>query len=159
MSEETDNETTDAVEAKELPWTDSAIRWTAEENKYDTTDDDDQEGGLIDPFADPDPSQIFDFSFPVPLPLSSSSSSSEKKCIDISLRGYKYESDQTWNSTGLTLWKAAEHLCQYLIHQPLESLQGKRILEVSQLLGLTRNWRKAVVVSQSSLHISFCIHL
>ena len=95
-----------AEELKETKWTDSAIRWSEDENKATEDDDDDEEStGLVDPFADPDPSQTFDFEFVV----------NDSTTIQISLDGYKYESDQTWNSTGLTLWRAARHLCDYLV--------------------------------------------
>ena len=68
--------------------------------------------------------------------------------IHISLRGYKKDADQVWQSTGVTLWRASEYLCQYLLRMQIKSdeermvsasasavtssfLKGKRILEVS----------------------------
>jgi hypothetical protein len=135
----------------ETRWTDAQIRWPDEEiDNSNNNDDDDSEnyGAPIDPFQDPDPFDTFSFRFPHPSHSSSSSSTTSSitaageevddnnknnnsnAFIDIALRGYKAESDQIWQSTGLTLWRAAEHLCDYLVNH-VELLQNKRILEVS----------------------------
>ena len=117
---------------KETKWTDSAIRWSEDENKATEEDDDEESTGLVDPFADPDPSQRFDFEFDV--------NDSAGGKIRLSLDGYKYESDETWQSTGLTLWRAARHLCDYLVQHLKDEQEGKtedslfrdkQILEVS----------------------------
>jgi len=55
--------------------------------------------------------------------------------ISIQLSGYKYDSDETFNSTGLTLWRAAEHLCQYTIRRR-EELRNRRLCELGCGLGL-----------------------
>ena len=107
---------------------DAWIRWPKDKeqnNKKETKefgagDSSDDEDGVIDPFADPDPSEVFSFTFENP---------ENKETLKIDLQGYKYESDQTWNSTGLTLWRSARYLCDYLV-QHTELLQNKRSLEV-----------------------------
>ena len=51
------------------------------------------------------------------------------KFIDINIRGYKTDADQIWESTGLTLWRASDYLCEYQMKNN-EIFQGKRVLEV-----------------------------
>lgn len=152
--------------AAETPWTDAQIRWSDEEegasktknNQWtekggnDSDDDDEHNDAFFDPFADPDPTQIFHFSFAIPnvsLPaaslLSDSNSKSTQKgndsavatstainatdIVELKIQGYKTHSDEVWQSTGLTLWKASKYLCDYMVENA-DQLQGKRILEV-----------------------------
>jgi hypothetical protein len=125
----------------ETRWTDAQIRWPDEEIDNSNNDDDESENGApIDPFQDPDPFDTFAFRFPHPSSTTSITTAGEEAddsnnnnnaFIDIALRGYKAESDQIWQSTGLTLWRAAQHLCEYLVNH-VELLQNKRILEVSE---------------------------
>jgi hypothetical protein len=89
----------------------------------DDDNDNDDEGPLQDPFKDADPLQTFNFQFVVPrrkvddernenATCSSPSSSlpSTTTLVDIEIYGYKDDSDQVWESTGLTVWRAAKHL-------------------------------------------------
>lgn len=73
-----------------------------------------------DLFADPDPYDTFKHQFGP---------------HKIELRGYKEENGQTIPSTGLTLWRAAPLLCEFL-HDNAELVQGKRVLELGAGLGL-----------------------
>jgi hypothetical protein len=151
----------------ETPWTDAQIRWSDEEGApktkkneltekggNDSEDDDEHNNDVfLDPFADPDPTQIFHFSFAIPneplptsLLLSESNSNSSAKdndsavatstatnaadIVELKIQGYKTHSDEVWQSTGLTLWKASKYLCDYMVEH-VDQLQGKRILEVS----------------------------
>jgi len=119
----------------ETKWVDAWIRWPEDENKGisgQETDggDNDSDDEPFDPFAQ-DPKQIFSFSFALPDSIVTDKNST----IDIELHGYSDDSDQAWSSTGLTLWRAAEHLCNYLVAH-YELLQDKRILELGVGLGL-----------------------
>ena len=101
-----------------VEWNDAQIRWT--NNVRAPKDDDDDDEAPPDVFA-PDPHQTFTL------------------FQDIQLQGYTYESDQTWNSTGLTLWRASEYLGQYLIQQHGTNehfVRNKRVLELGAGLGL-----------------------
>lgn len=106
----------------ETPWTDDVVRWPDDPpKKVQGDDEEEEETGFIDPFKDPDPFQIFSFSFQNPF--------SKDSTVDITIRGYKSEADEIWQSTGLTLWRASEFLCEHqLAHAHI--FQGKRVLEV-----------------------------
>jgi predicted nicotinamide N-methyase len=116
-----------AEQEKETKWRDDQIRFSDCE---DDDDDDDRslndEEALIDPFADPDPFQVFSFHF---------LHTKNGETIDIDLRGYKPDSDQVWKSTGVTLWRASEHLCNYMVEHS-ELFPNKRVLELGAGLGL-----------------------
>lgn len=102
---------------EETPWVDAWIRWKDDEGKKNEPVE--ESAGLTDPFADPDPTSTFEFQF---------------DGISVSLQGYKYESAAVWQSTGLTLWKASEHLCRYLVECP--PTPATRVLELGAGLGL-----------------------
>lgn len=152
--------TTAAAASEETRWVDASIRWDdhkeiATENDEDGDDDE----GPCDLFKD-DPTQTFSFQFRRhPNPDSEANDNVQTKSavtsdgaasgnlieafdkddtddyISIFLNGYKYDSDETFNSTGLTLWRAAEHLCHYLIRNP-ETIENRRVLELGCGLGL-----------------------
>lgn len=113
----------------ETPWTDDAIRWPDDPPKKVQSDDDDdeEETGFMDPFKDPDPFQIFSFHFQNPF--------EKDGTLDITVRGYKSEADEIWQSTGLTLWRASEFLCEFQLENA-QMFQGKRVLELGAGLGL-----------------------
>ena len=54
--------------------------------------------------------------------------------IVIELKGFESESEQIWNSTGLTLWRSSHYLCDYLVENA-PMLQDKRIIELGSGLG------------------------
>jgi len=107
----------------ETKWTDDSIRWSedeqlAAEKVKAAASEEDESHGLFDIFKDGDPHENFSFRFE----LSSCDdddygpeTATCKEVIDIELNGYKYSSDEIWQSTGLTLWRASEHLCRYLV--------------------------------------------
>ena len=133
-------------------------------NNADSDDDVDGPMNCFDPFKE-DPSQTFSFRFRLPsanddgitieeVPSAACDNSDgaasaslckaqdttsedlgDDNCISIELNGYKYDSDETFNSTGLTLWRAAEHLCHYMVRHS-DVLQNKRVLELGCGLGL-----------------------
>jgi predicted nicotinamide N-methyase len=104
---------------------------------------DDESPDMGDLFADPDPLDTFHFEWTVPVPLpackvvpveqqqqqqqqedpkdltspsnSDNSNSTKTKTVRITLSGHKAELGQTLHSTGLTLWRASELLCNYMI--------------------------------------------
>ena len=113
----------------EIRWTDDAIRWPDDPPKTSESDDEEEETGFMDPFKDPDPFQMFEFKFERPK-IESGGVEDEDSYIDLQIRGYKEEADEIWNSTGLTLWRASDYLCEYQVQHPT-LFQGKRVLEVS----------------------------
>lgn len=115
-------------EIVETPWTDDVIRWPDDPPKKvpcDDDDDEEEETGFMDPFKDPDPFQVFSFNFQNPLV--------KDDTVDITIRGYKSEADEIWQSTGLTLWRASEFLCEFQLANP-QMFQGKRVLEVRRTM-------------------------
>ncbi|KAL9180119.1 hypothetical protein ACHAXT_008089 [Thalassiosira profunda] len=139
--------------AGEVQWTDDSIRWEGG-LRVKTTDggeagnDDDasseEEDYLVDPFKDPDPFEIFPFRFRIPDDETASDGDGGKH-IDIRIRGYKKDSDEVWQSTGLTLWRASDYLCQYQMDN-LGLFRDKRTLELGAGLGLNGilAWRSTV---------------
>lgn len=106
---------------EETRWTDARIRWPGDSERRDRNvggdddSDDDDEGALQDPFKDDDPTQTFTYHFPIQTKNEDSNASSaptrsQQAIVDIEIRGYKDDSDEIWESTGLTVWRAAEHL-------------------------------------------------
>ena len=133
---------------KEVQWTDDVIRWqgglggnTRNEQELNDNDDDSDDGCLVDPFADPDPTELNTFSFVLP-PHSTNMKTSDKglndegTIIDVIIKGYKTGSDAVWKSTGLTLWKASHYLCEYQIENGRVLFENKRVLELGAGLGL-----------------------
>mmetsp|Transcript_15960 Transcript_15960/g.33379 ORF Transcript_15960/g.33379 Transcript_15960/m.33379 type:complete len:303 (+) Transcript_15960:68-976(+) len=130
----------------ETPWVDAWIRW--ERNSKDLyPDEGNEEANEPDEdYADiPPPTESFTFTYPNPNNSSSSEGNDDKEAnesnITLNLKGFHSDSEQTWTSTGLTLWKSSHHLCQYLVDKadtllcppgPNDSL---RILEVGSGLG------------------------
>ncbi|GAX25885.1 hypothetical protein FisN_6Hh077 [Fistulifera solaris] len=94
-----------------IAWNDAQIRWTDDVRPVEDDHDDVPPDVLA-----PNPHQTFSFQG------------------SIQLQGYTSESDQTWNSTGLTIWKASEYLSHYLLSQP--PLVNQRVLELGAGLGL-----------------------
>lgn len=75
---------------------------------------------------DPDPFEVFPFRFERP---------DDDAPIDITIRGYKTDADEVWQSTGLTLWRASDYLCRYQMEH-LQLFRNKRTLELGAGLGL-----------------------
>ena len=113
----------------ETPWIDAWIRWERNENTVDQEEEDNN-----DPVAATDT-----FSFPYVM--------DPKPDITIELRGFPSDSEQTWNSTGLTLWRSSQHLCDHLVKEWKKCDEGEssttgnlftdntRFLEVGSGLG------------------------
>jgi hypothetical protein len=98
----------------ETQWIVTWIRW--EQDSKDVYNNDDEE-------EDDEPAVPTDtFSFRNLCPEHDKDS---KDIIDIELRGFQSESEQMWNSTGLTLWHSLEQLCDYLVEN-VHMLQPKK---------------------------------
>ena len=110
-------------EEEETQWTDDRIRWEEDfrNKKEGDEDEEEEECAFIDPFKDADPFHTFSFQFDV--------ANDTEKSISIELRGYKTGADEVWKSTGLTIWRASEHLCRYMAANA-ELFEGKSVLEV-----------------------------
>lgn len=50
--------------------------------------------------------------------INNTTSSQAKRHIRFEVQGVKRVLGQTLSSTGLTIWRAAEHLCDYMFHHP-----------------------------------------
>jgi hypothetical protein len=98
-----------------------------EEEEQNGPDDDGDESSRDDSFV-PNPSTSFCHSFQHP---------SSRISIDIELQGYEETSDTIYVSTGLTLWKSSQLLCDYMLAEGYNYLRQSRcILELGAGLGL-----------------------
>lgn len=114
--------------------------------------DDDDIPECYDMFADPDPMDTFSFCYQINDNNDDATSDTntieqveqeadnenvmetrQQKTIRIILIGYKQELGQTLHSTGLTLWRASELLCQFMLKERMKYIENKKILEVSIL--------------------------
>ena len=84
-----------------------------------TKEGDDVDAGFCSLFQDPDPYDTFQFEW-----------TCDGNPIQLQLRGLKQELGQTLNSTGLTLWRASNILCDFLLHHKKDVVERKSILEV-----------------------------
>lgn len=103
---------------KETTWTDDQIRW---EGGWD----DAPEAPTVDVFH-VDHSHQFRFSYHL----------APERAIEIVLDGYTDASDEIWKSTGLTVWKAAEYLADYIVKHPSLLAPTSKVLELGAGLGL-----------------------
>jgi hypothetical protein len=57
------------------------------------------------------------------------------RCIRFELKGVKRSLGQTLSSTGLTIWRAAEHLCDFIFRNP-ERFHNRSVVELGCGLGM-----------------------
>ncbi|CAB9507424.1 family with sequence similarity 86 [Seminavis robusta] len=94
----------------ETPWIDAWIRWERDSKEVVAEDEDeDEEQGEPLP-----PTEQFSFSYQLP---------GNNDDIVLELKGFPSESEQIWNSTGLTLWPCSHYLCEYLLEHHATLLQ------------------------------------
>ena len=86
-------------------------------------------------YRDPDPFELLSFQFERPPCCDDTTEEKDNKVIDIQIRGYKKNADEVWQSTGLTLWRASDYLCQYQMEN-MQLFQNGKILELGAGLGL-----------------------
>jgi hypothetical protein len=130
-----------------------------EERQLLQDDNDDDFPDCFNIFADPDPMQTFVFQWEIPhdnlrgeehqidvflARINDQTNVENKKeggdvvfessgkTIKIELKGYKAELGQTLHSTGLTLWRASELLCNFILRKREQFVLNKKILEVSK---------------------------
>ncbi len=159
---------------EEVVWRDDSIRWegglrVGGGDKKKTDDDGSESDGsqeyLIDPFADPDPFEVFSFDFHLPPATASNdgdgskrmqdtvSETNSKKTISIQIRGYKTDAEEIWQSTGLTLWRASDYLCEYQVEQYKQLFSSnKRVLELGAGLGLNGILAWKLMMQQEANH-------
>ncbi|KAL3787369.1 hypothetical protein ACHAWO_000579 [Cyclotella atomus] len=87
----------------EIPWVDAWIRWERNSKNYDSHDTDDYVVSQ-DEEPLPPPTECHNFAYKI-----------LNDDITLKIEGFHSDSEQTWNSTGLTLWKSSHYLCQYLV--------------------------------------------
>jgi len=159
---------TDTDEPKDVKWTDARIRWpeddVVDKNQPNSScSDNDEDENPFDPFADSDPNEIFHFRFVTSRNGSITSTNhieeettnSDDESIHLEIHGYKTDSDQVWESTGLTLWKASKYLCDYMVKHA-DKLRGQRILEVSEATDCRHNYSKILFKHKLKVDSIFC---
>ena len=107
----------------ETTWVDAWVRW--ERNSMAVYNDEGEDQDEDDQPLPP-PTECHRFAYPA--------SKDGEDDIVIELKGFESESEQIWNSTGLTLWRSSQYLCDYLVENA-PMLQDKRILELGSGLG------------------------
>jgi len=174
----------EALEETIVPWTDAKIRWSDDDDDSDDSDDSagdsDEDDSNGNGFFFEDPRETFSYRFPLEqLPRSSddagnavgdgnnketgaSAEPATPPYVDVELEGYKMESPQVWNSTGLTVWRASKVLCEHLLtmtqQQQKQRKQSQplptRILELGSGLGLVgiMVYRMMTVMAVTSDH-------
>jgi len=112
---------------------------------------------MIDPFADPDPYDTFSFTFSKnkneneqSSPTTTTPPPPQSKSIHIEIRGCKTDSEQVWKSTGLTIWPAAQFLCEYLMNHEYLLQNREQIIELGAGLGLCGIFAHCLTASLSS---------
>lgn len=109
---------TESQVEKETPWIDAWVRWERDSKEVlDNHDDDDND-------APASPTDTFSFRYP----------HNNDSFIHMELQGFPPDSEQIWNSTGLTLWRSSHYLCEYLLEHP-ELLKDSQITELGSGLG------------------------
>ncbi len=101
----------------ERTWIDAWIRWDRNSKDIIVDDDDDEEERVP-------PTKEFSFDYKL-----------QDWKLTLALKGFPSESEQIWNSTGLTLWPSSHYLCEYLLehHQQLLPLAIDNTIRVVEL--------------------------
>ena len=102
-----------ASQSVEVPWVDAWIRWERNSKQEDNSTDNPESSDSddVDNASLPPPTESYTFTYTTP---------DSNIRITLKLDGYHYDSEQTWNSTGLTLWRSSYYLCQYLVDHSVE---------------------------------------
>eukprot|EP00536_Pseudo-nitzschia_multiseries_P007539 jgi/Psemu1/195820/e_gw1.178.40.1 len=109
---------------------DGTIQSEKIENKDTGSDEDDDSDAQGHPgfdfFADSNPEDTFPFAVSLP----------DGTSAHLELEGFKLDTDEAAQSTGVTLWKAAPRLADYLVTERDDLVAGKSVLELGAGLGL-----------------------
>lgn len=106
------------VQEKETKWYDAWVRWErgSKETYNDGEEEDEDDQNILIPTKE------YEFQY--------------GDDVWIKLSGFHADSEAIWSSTGLTLWRSSEYLCEYLISSQDELLQNNiRLLELGSGLG------------------------
>lgn len=118
---------------KETKWIDAWIRWERDSKSvYDNDSDGEGDGSDDDDSELAAPTDTFSFRYEYP--------GTDRGAVDIQIKGFHFESEQTWNSTGLTLWRSSEYLSDYFSEQWKDGSlfsKNRRFLELGSGLGHT----------------------
>lgn len=110
---------------------------TYEETEWiEMKDDNDDDCFSSNMFANPDPYETFTYHFKLPSNDNNEINNNNEIEIDIQLIGRRADEAQLLSSTGLTLWRAAPILCNYLILNSELYVKNKVVLELGAGLGL-----------------------
>ncbi|KAG7372349.1 lysine methyltransferase [Nitzschia inconspicua] len=114
------------MSSTETPWIDAWIRW--ERDSKDVIDDNLSTKG-VEKDEYPSPTKVFHFEYPLfenseEKDSDDNNNNTETTVCTLSLGGFDSESEETWNSTGLTLWPCSHHLCDYLCQHLLSTLRA-----------------------------------
>lgn len=110
-------ENTRVRRGEETPWIDAWIRW--ERDSKDVVVDE-TEDSLDDDSSLPPPTETFFISYPLSPFFTQQQQEEEnddetKEMIHLEIQGFPSDSEQIWNSTGLTLWPSSHYLCEYML--------------------------------------------
>lgn len=113
------------MENEDEEWIESPTGWGPKDDRSDIGDD----GDLPDLFASDDAEEWYTYRLRVDGTTTAATSRT------VRLRGYKLDSEETYRSTGVTLWQAAPRLAEYLETHP-DACVGRSVLELGAGLGL-----------------------
>ena len=138
----------------ETTWIDAWIRWDRNSKEIvdddgDDNDDDCEEEERVPPSTE--------FSFHYKLPSNEvDAADSTSTTLTLTLKGFPSESEQIWNSTGLTLWPSSHYLCEYLLDHYRELLlldPAKRSTTNSNSTGTTTSSSTTILLEVLSTTI------
>jgi predicted nicotinamide N-methyase len=127
----------------EEEWIESPDGWGKKDGDKEEypEDDDDDEGALFDLFASvSDPKDCFTFELTLskvgPEDEDDEVGANPTRKVLLQLSGFQLDSEETAQSTGVTLWQAAPRLATFLMRNSHEYVSGRQVLELGAGLGL-----------------------
>lgn len=117
----------DGGQPDEVEWIDAWVRWERSPGwEGDHDDDEDGGGGSNEGEQEETVAESTTATFKLSFSgrPSSASPTSALVVADITVEGFPSDSEQVWNSTGMTVWRSATHLCDYLVDAYLGGWYG-----------------------------------
>lgn len=111
----------------ETVWIDAWIRWDRNSKETYTNGNEEED---VEEAAKAPPTDTFRFRYTTS-PSRRKIQRDLEEIIELELKGFDADSEQIWNSTGLTIWRSSEQLCEVLLHREDLGSRHLRILEVS----------------------------